>query len=353
MSFVREFGRTIVILVSLVVLLGALIVIPGEEQDEKVPMLTNVKARLDTPTDGKCYLSVGLMHTEGATAMSKDVGRQIDAFSSLVGKNQSVYIDTWGDLWEKDEAYWQLEKYKPLLASGKVDALGINLWPCVRSDHANDNYTVVQIARGEHDEFIRAQAAKVKEFQFPLFIRFGAEFNIYQGERFEGQTKEGTYIFADDPTNFIAAWRHYVDVFREENVSNAIFMWNPNFADFGPHHFTEYYPGDDYVDWVGIDIYQYEPTSSPRAMLSEAYGLYSDRKPIAVAEWGTNWKNQDFSDADRARFVHDLFDAVESMPAIKMINYWYYEDYRFNAEDYPLTTAAYRERAADPRYIGP
>jgi beta-mannanase len=232
-----------------------------------------------------------------------------------------------------------------------VDALGVNLWPCVRSDHANDNYTVVQIANGQQDDFIREQAGKVKEFQFPLFIRFGAEFNIYQGSTFEGQTDESTYIFGDSPQNFIAAWRHYVEVFRQENVSNAIFMWNPNFADFGPNHYTAYYPGDEYVDWVGIDIYQYEPTSSPMSMLRGVYDEYSDQKPIAVAEWGTNWLNQHFKDEDRARFVNNFFDAVETMPEIKMVNYWYYQDFKFSADDQPLTAAAYQQRAASPRYI--
>jgi len=40
------------------------------------------------------------------------------------------------------------------------------------------------------------------------------------------------------------------------------------------------------------------------------------------------------------------------MPEIKLINYWYYHDFKFDAENHPQTAQVYRERAADPRYVG-
>jgi hypothetical protein len=349
MSAIKEYWRTSTIIVALVLILAMVIVFPG---NESVARKFNEAHYLSTPQEGACYLSVGMMHRADSMNIGQDIGSQLDDFSKMVGKNQTTYFDVWGDMWDPKEAYWQLDAYDQLLDDGKIKAIGVNLWPCVRADSYRDNYTVKQIANGEQDEFIIEQAKHVKDFGYPVFIRFGAEFNIYQGETYVGQTEKETFVFGQNPQDFIGAWRHYVDIFRSVNVTNAIFMWNPNFADFGPHHYTEYYPGDEYVDWVGVDIYQYEPSSHPAGMLQTVYNDYSARKPIAVAEWGTNWLNQHFSDSDRARFVSEFFDAVESMPRIKMVNYWYYQDFKFDETNQPSTAATYADRVSGARYIG-
>jgi hypothetical protein len=87
-------------------------------------------------------------------------------------------------------------------------------------------------------------------------------------------------------------------------------------------------------------------------MIKGIYGDYSGRKPIVIAEWGANWVHQSYSDVDRALFVNNFFTAVESMPQIKMVNYWYWKDFKFDATTLPKTTAAYAESISDSRYIG-
>ncbi len=355
---IKEFWRTFSIVIALVMILAIIIYIPSNNSNGNNNASNGssnkavVAGYLSPPPDGKCYLSVGLMYHEGAQNIGQDVGNQIDSFSSMVGKNQVMFCDIWGDCWDHNEPYWQLDTYRPLLEQGKIKAIGVNIWPCIRADSYEDNYTVKRIANGAEDAAIIQQAKKVKEFGYPVFIRFGAEFNIYQGKTYQGQAQNQTFIFGENPTDFVNAWRHYVNVFREQNATNAIFVWNPNFADFGDHHWTEYYPGDNYVDWVGLDLYQYQPDSDPASMLQGIYNEYSSSKPIAVVEWGANWPNVNMSDSDRAKFINKFFDAVESMPQIKMINYWYYQDFKFNAASLPLTTAAYEKRVSDPRYIG-
>jgi beta-mannanase len=182
---------------------------------------------------------------------------------------------------------------------------------------------------------------------YPFFIRFGAEFNIHQDVEFWS----GAYSWSKDPADFVKAWRRYVDIFRSEQVSNAIFIWNANWNDAGPHHWTEYYPGDNYVDWVGIDLYQYDPHSQPEQMIKGIYDDYCNKKPIAIVEWGANWEGQNYTDSERAEFINKFFDAVEARPQIKMINYWYCGDFRFDPKSFPLTTAAYVNRISNPRYI--
>ena len=48
----------------------------------------------------------------------------------------------------------------------------------------------------------------------------------------------------------------------------------------------DWYPGDDLVDMVGLDIYT-DPTSSMSDQWSEAHGIYDGNKMIALSETGT------------------------------------------------------------------
>ena len=81
----------------------------------------------------------------------------------------------------------------------------------------------------------------LKLFGQPLFIRFGHEMN--DPYRYSWGPQNNT------PEDFIAAWKHMVDYFKAEGVDNVIWVWSPHIA-YGL--FEEYYPGDDYVDWVGV-----------------------------------------------------------------------------------------------------
>jgi beta-mannanase len=57
------------------------------------------------------------------------------------------------------------------------------------------------------------------------------------------------------PGDFVAAWRHVVDVFRDQGATNATWVWCPNVAGSTTFDMGELYPGDDYVDWTCLDGY--------------------------------------------------------------------------------------------------
>lgn len=308
----------------------------------------NSPGGLPIPADGSCYHSAGMIHSYGTGNITEDMSMQIGGLATMLGKGQSILIDVWGDHWEEEEMFWQLEHFKPLVDSGQISAVGVNIIPTTAELGVDDDTTIVGIANGSFDGFIRAQAIMLKEFGHPVMVRFGAEFNINQGS----ELSSWSYSYARDPAVFKQAWVHYVDVLRWENVTNAIFVWNINFEDLGPHHWDEYYPGDGYVDWVGVDLYQYNPDSDPYAMMKGVCEDYGSRKPIAIMEWGANWAGQNYSDSDRAKFIGRFFDAVESFSSVKMINYWFFTDFKFSEEEQPLMTSAFAERLSDARYLG-
>jgi hypothetical protein len=344
--------RLAVAIIGAVILCSFGTVLPGLSlQDfQKISSYGLVRYQSIVPPDGFCYHSVGFLYSSTEPNVTYNVRVQIENFTQMVGKGAYAYSSAAGLTWMPNEPFWEISpgknNHEPLVDEGLIKAMVVILWPCLRGQ-VNDDFTVKQIANGTYDDFIKAQADLVKAFEHPFFIRFGHEFNILQGSEYWN----GAYSWARNPADFVNAWRRYVTIFRAEGASNAIFVWNANWEDIGPHHWTEYYPGDDYVDWVGVDLYQYTPSSDPAQEMAGIYNDYRSKKPIVINEWGANWEGQNYSDSVRASFINRFFDAVESRPKIKMINYWYSGDFRFDPATLPLTTAAYANRISNTRYI--
>jgi hypothetical protein len=122
-----------------------------------------------------------------------------------------------------------------------------------------------------------------------VFLRWAAEMNgnwyAWSGSR-----------NGNDPAGFVRAWRHIHDIFRSVGATNVLWVWAPN-ADSHPggtarssgNNWRHYYPGDRYVDWVGIDGYNWgdgggNEWESFGRIFSPVYQTYAERKPIMIAE---------------------------------------------------------------------
>ncbi|HET9168587.1 MAG TPA: glycosyl hydrolase [Actinospica sp.] len=146
------------------------------------------------------------------------------------------------------------------------------------------------VASGAKDAYLREQAKAVVRFGKPVFIRLDWEMN--------GSWYPQWSAPAVGPSAYIAAWRHVVDVFRQAGASNAAFVWCPNDGEFDAGPWTRWYPGDAYVDWVGLDTY-IQP-SNQAAEVSGAGGLDDlaglaarSGKPAMLAEWAPGAPSQD------------------------------------------------------------
>jgi len=58
----------------------------------------------------------------------------------------------------------------------------------------------------------------------------------------------------ETPATYVAMWQHVVNYFRSAGVTNVKWVWAPN-VDGGDGSMAAYYPGDSYVDYVGLDGY--------------------------------------------------------------------------------------------------
>jgi hypothetical protein len=275
-----------------------------------------------------------------------NVRNSISTFTTLVNKNQYAQ-SSWLAEW-KGDFNWLLapgdHSILPLLQDGTLKAITVTWNPY--ADVA-DTQTLKNIASGIDDAYILTTASECKTFGYPIYMRLGAEMDICQGDSPTDRT------WATSAPDFVAAWKHVVDIYRAQGVTNVLWVWNPNCQSSGFYDQDAYYPGDNYVDWVGIDMYQFYDTADPDAQMTHLYNQYASRKPIGIFEWGTN--AQDFgqpisTDASRAAYMEKFFNAVESRPDIKLIEYWYIGVFKFDTST-PLTTSMYIQRISSPIYI--
>ncbi|WP_028489828.1 glycoside hydrolase family 26 protein [Thiothrix lacustris] len=200
------------------------------------------------------------------------------------------------------------------------------------------------IVAGKWDTYINTWIAGLETWQanYPtdqqpqLLIRFGHEFN--------GKW----YAWGNDPENYRLAWQHIHDLFNAAQVKNVEWVWcmnNFSFDDINDP--TRYYPGDAYVDWTAIDIYnwgsnmKYSRWSSFSQLVEPAYNLLTTQypsKPVMIAEVAsaeasdlpnpTAGLDGDNSDADESKeaWISDMFTSIElSFPRIRAL-LWFNQD---------------------------
>ena len=207
-------------------------------------------------------------------------------------------------------------------------------------------------ASGANNAHWRALAsALVANGQPNAVLRLGWEFN---GEWFPWSARS-------NPGAFAGAWRQIVNAMRSAPGGDGLrFDWNPG---IGPGNVPlAAYPGDAYVDIIGLDIYDrsYGPRVADAGarwadFVDRPYGLRWHRdfarahgKPISFPEWGVSDKHVGGARADNAHFVNALADWI----ATNDVAYQSYFDFnkpgdgshRLMTGQFPASASAYRAR---------
>jgi hypothetical protein len=109
------------------------------------------------------------------------------------------------------------------------------------------------IITGAYDDYLCTYADSVRNFGHPVVIGFGHEMNANWYSWGYGHVP---------PQTFVAAWRHIVRLFRRQGASNVTWLWtvNQDLPSTGP--IAAWWPGADYVTWVGIDGYYYRQSDT-------------------------------------------------------------------------------------------
>jgi hypothetical protein len=111
-------------------------------------------------------------------------------------------------------------------------------------------FPLTAIADGRFDEYVGRWAEQVEQYAGPVMLRFAHEMNTptYPWGEVEGRNPDGSYV---------AAWRHVHEVFSEAGATNVTWVWSPNVPYSGTTDLAVLYPGDDFVDAVALDGYNW------------------------------------------------------------------------------------------------
>lgn len=108
-------------------------------------------------------------------------------------------------------------------------------------------YSLANIIRGDFDAMIEGWAQGLKTFGSPVVLNFAHEMN-------GNWTPWGIGVNGNKPGEFVVAWKHVHDIFTSVGTPNVSWMWTPNEMYEGvPASIEAVYPGDDYVDWYGMN----------------------------------------------------------------------------------------------------
>jgi Glycosyl hydrolase family 26 len=234
------------------------------------------------------------------------------------------------------------ESVARIVAAGRVPFVRM----MARSDYdeggPDERYTMQSIVDGTWDADLRAWCADAAATAVPLLVDFGVEVN---GEwfpwngRWNGGGRTDGYgepTEPDGPERFRDAYRHIVDLCRAEGGGNLTWFFHVDVGSYPEAEwnsdFANYYPGDDYVDWIGISDYgQLVPGESWedfRTRLDRVYARLDalaapGDKPIAVLEYGARESGR--RPGRKARWIRAAIDSVLSgrYPRIAALSYWH------------------------------
>ncbi|MDQ7818743.1 MAG: glycosyl hydrolase [Melioribacteraceae bacterium] len=158
-----------------------------------------------------------------------------------------------------------------------------DLMPGLPDKQFRDNEGLKAIARGVYDSYINKWASDAKSFNKLFFLRLAHEMNDPYRYPWGPQNNQ--------PEDFIAAWKYIVNRFKMIGADNVIWVWSPHPA-YG--RFEEYYPGREFVDWIGVGTLNYG-TVAPWSkwwtfdeIFAKHYEVLAQyNKPIIISEFGS------------------------------------------------------------------
>lgn len=167
------------------------------------------------------------------------------------------------------------------------------------------------ILAGKWDAYIVQWGREVAAFGKPVMVRWGHEFN---GNWYPWSVA----VNGENPDTYIAAYRRVHDLVKAAGALNVIWAWCPN-AESLPakvwNQATLAYPGNDYVDWIGMDGYDFDGNDTFVAKFSRLYAELTTAfdKPLFIGEMSTGRKG-----ADRAAWIDAMHVALATnFPGIK------------------------------------
>jgi len=204
------------------------------------------------------------------------------------------------------------------------------------------------VAGGAEDPVIKAMAAAVKAVNRQVWVSYGQEMN---GNWYDWAAKYPGAASSTAASDYVAAYRRIHDVFAAAGVTNVTWVWGPNVAYGGSYPFQAVYPGDTYVDVIGLDGYFAQPSDSFVSLFGPSITEIRafTGKPVMVTETGV-------TGAAGVQQLKDLFYGMSVYGVIALVYFdqaqsgdsthqdWRLEDNAANMAEFKTLVAQYAEK---------
>jgi Glycosyl hydrolase family 26 len=211
---------------------------------------------------------------------------------------------------------------------------------------AEKGFSLRGIAEGRYDRYLRRAAGSAAKYGKPIMVRFAQEMN---GDWFPW----GRGVGGNTPREFRKAWKHVVDLFRFHGATNVIWVWSPNEDSGGTFQFAPLYPGDEWVDWVALDGFNFGADEGWPSFTTVFGGTYDrlvklTRRPLMIAETGS-----DEDGGDKAAWITSaLGREAPRFPHLRAV-VWFDSEASgadFRVASSPGSLRAFRTALAAPAY---
>lgn len=216
---------------------------------------------------------------------------------------------------------------------------------------------IYSILEGHFDSFFGYWAHHIKQVKGTVLLRILHEFN--------GDWYPWCTVKNDRKGELVArAFRYIHNIFRDNNVSNVRFVWCPNSMSVPQESWNDImdaYPGDEYVDFVGLDIYNGAGTDKGaniwRSFRKEGIENYSrltqlkPGKPLLICESASRERRAMEGGQTKAEWIAQMGEALRTdMSKVRLLA-WFNEKETFKINSSVESRKAYREYVMDNSYF--
>jgi beta-mannanase len=365
--------------------------------------------RLQIPEHG-AYTGAYCDFGEGEDAVTNEA---LESFQQLTGKPMAVVA--FGSFWGRGA--FPSDQVQLVRAYGAVPLIFWSPWDVpFEEKRGPDKFALTEIIAGKWDGYIDAWADAAAKIPAQFFVSFACEMNgtwfpwsgwFYgKGPRdpISPKKPEATGISTgamakltgmdvgiekswfgrgdiknpatwEGPETFKKAWRHVVDRARARGATNILWVFQPNNYSDPPGYISwnqpaAYYPGADYVDWLGLSVYGKQTNNHEddhwcgfTKLLEWPYVemcALDPQKPIMLAEWGVTESH--LPGEEKGAWITEAFREMSNSskyPRLKAAVFWHerwqnedgsYSNLRVNSSRASLN--AYKQGVSNPFWLG-
>ncbi len=184
----------------------------------------------------------------------------------------------------------------------------------------NKTYTLEKIFLWDFDKEFILWADEVKKEKIPILIDFAVEANW------------NWFSYSHKPDLFKKAYRHIIDIFRNRWVKNVTWFFHVNMISYPDEKWNkpkQYYPWDEYIDWIWVSLYWAQSVKDDVQDFEEALKYYSKdileiskNKPIALLEF---WIPDFWENYSKVDWLENTFKVILNNKYLnfQLINYWH------------------------------